>query len=243
MHHPTRAASGWPPGGSGGPAAAASRAGSLCCGLMLRYRTRGGRARGRSSSRRRSLKPRKPPLVRGSIDRSAAASRAPWMACAAARACVATGVKLSRPWRCSVLAAPAPAVICVGRLEKKWVSAIPRRSDTTLQQLLRSGSDATILQRVEPSDAANAVAQPANKIEACPAAGDFQAYGKSRLPGQMSRHVKKPPACGRFGLVLVSYSASLGARRLLFTPHPGAYSSRSGAEKRPSGSRIAALKH
>ena len=109
MHHPKRAACDWPPGGSGGPAAAASRAGSLCCGLMLRCRTRGGRARGRSSSRPQILRPRMRLLVIGSIDRSAAAaSRAPWMACATARACVATGVKLSRPWRCSVLAAPAP---------------------------------------------------------------------------------------------------------------------------------------
>ena len=34
---------------------------------------------------------------------------------------------------------------------------------------------------------------------------DFQVHRKSRLPGQMSRRVEKPPACGRFGLVLVSY--------------------------------------
>ena len=48
-------------------------------------------------------------------------------------------------------------------------------------------------------------------------------YGKSRLPGQMSRRVEKPPACGCFGLVLVSYRPlALSARRLLFTAHLGA---------------------
>ena len=86
MHHPKRAACGWPPGGSGGRAAAASRAGSLCCGLMLRYRTRGGRARGRSSSLPQILKPHRPPRVIGSLDRPAAASRAPCGCLAASRA-------------------------------------------------------------------------------------------------------------------------------------------------------------
>ena len=89
--------------------------------------------------------------------------------------------------------------IAVGWPEKNVFQPVPRRSDDTTAAAARRGSDATILQRVEPSDAANAVAQPANKIEACPTAGDFQAYRKSRLPGQMSRRVEKPPACGRFG--------------------------------------------
>ena len=35
---------------------------------------------------------------------------------------------------------------------------------------------------------------------------DFQVHRKSRLPGQMSRRVEKPTACGRFGLMLVSYT-------------------------------------
>ena len=82
---------------------------------------------------------------------------------------------------------------------KNGFQPVPLRSDDTTAAAARRGSDATILQRVEPSDAANAVAQPANKIEACPTAGDFQAYRKSRIPGQMSRRAEKPPACGRFG--------------------------------------------
>ena len=58
-------------------------------------------------------------------------------------------------------------------LEKNGFQPVPLRSDDTTAVAARGGSDATILQRVEPSDAANAVAQPANKIEACPTAGDF----------------------------------------------------------------------
>ena len=96
--------------------------------------------------------------------------------------------------------------IAVGWPEKNVFQPVPLRSDDTTAAAARRGSDATILQRVEPSDAANAVAQPANKIEACPTAGDFQAYRKSRLTGQMSRLVEKPPACGRFGASIL-YSA------------------------------------
>ena len=40
---------------------------------------------------------------------------------------------------------------------------------------------------------------------------DFQVHRKSRLTAQMGLRVEKPPAHGRFGLVLVSYSASLSS--------------------------------
>ena len=137
-----------------------------------------------------------------------------------------------RAWRLALSCRDPGAALCSPRrLPQLSVSAGWKKSG--FQQYLgaairhcsscsSSGSDATILQRVEPSDAANAVAQPANKIEACPAAGDFQAYGKSRLPGQMSRRVEKPPARGRFGIVLVSYSPLASVRGALLFAHLGA---------------------
>ena len=36
-------------------------------------------------------------------------------------------------------------------------------------------------------------------VQLCRSRPRIQAYRKSRLPGQMSRRVEKPPACGRFG--------------------------------------------
>ena len=51
--------------------------------------------------------------------------------------------------------------IAVGWPEKNVFQPVPLRSDDTTAAAARRGSDATILQRVEPSDAANAVAQPA----------------------------------------------------------------------------------
>ena len=77
MHHLARAASGWPPGGSGGPAAAASMGVVYGCGRAHWNRTRGGRARGRSSSLPQILKPHRRLLIGGSPGRPAAASRAP----------------------------------------------------------------------------------------------------------------------------------------------------------------------
>ena len=86
MHHLARAACDWPPGGSGGPAAAASRAGSLCCGLMLRYRRHVNRARGRRTSLPQNRGPRRRLRGGGWTGRSAAASRAPCGCLAASRA-------------------------------------------------------------------------------------------------------------------------------------------------------------
>ena len=106
-------------------------------------------------------------------------------------------------WRLALSCRDPGAALCSPRrLPQLSVSAGGKKvgfSNTSAQRYdtaaaASCGSDATILQRVEPSDAANAVAQPANKIEARPAAGDFQAYGKSRLPGRMSRCVEKQPA-------------------------------------------------
>ena len=43
-------------------------------------------------------------------------------------------------------------------------------------------------------------------VPLCRSRPRIQAYGKSRLPGQMGLRVEKPPACRRFVLVLVSYT-------------------------------------
>ena len=86
-------------------------------------------------------------------------------------------------------------------LEKNGYSKPELRSDATLQQLL--GLAAMRLSCSSGAVRCSAIplaqlAQPANKI-ACLGSGYFQAYRKSRLPGQVSRRVEKTPACGRFG--------------------------------------------
>ena len=86
MRHPARAACGSPPGGSSGPAAAASTGVVYGCGRAHWNRTHVNRARGRSSSRPQILRPRRRLLVTGLIDRPAAASRAPCGCLAASRA-------------------------------------------------------------------------------------------------------------------------------------------------------------
>ena len=173
MHHPKRVLCGSPPGGSSGPAAAASTGVVYGCGQARYYRTRGGRGHAQNSSLQQNRGPRRPPLVKGSIDRSAAASRAPWL--------------------CRV-----------GWLEKKWVSASTSAQRVDTAAAARSGSNATLVQLWSRQMQRNASSR-SQLTKSMPAwlprsgSGYFQAYRKSRLPGQMSRRVEKPPACGRFG--------------------------------------------
>ena len=84
MHHPTRVLCGSPPGGLNELEAAASTGVVYGCGRAHWNRTHVTRARGRSSSRRQILRPRRPPLVISSPGRPAAASRAPCGCCLAA---------------------------------------------------------------------------------------------------------------------------------------------------------------
>ena len=86
MHHPKRVLFYSPPGGSGGPAAAASTGVVYGCGRAHWNRTHVTRARGRSSSRPQILRPRTRLLGGGSAGRPAAASRAPCGCLAASRA-------------------------------------------------------------------------------------------------------------------------------------------------------------
>ena len=84
MHHPKRVLCGSPPGGSSGPAAAASTGVVYGCGRAHWNRTHVTRARGRSSSRPQILRPRRRLLRGGLPGRPAAASRAPCGCCLAA---------------------------------------------------------------------------------------------------------------------------------------------------------------
>ena len=176
MHHPKRAASGSPPGGSSGPAAAASTGVVYGCGRVHWNRTHVNRARGRSSSRRQILKPRRPPLRGGSPGRPAAASRA--------------------PCGCCLAASRAPGLPCLGVASHSSVTAAFRASAA------HRCSDVTACNPWSVSNAAMRRRASVGQNFGCPAlpvSAPHSGLQKESSTAPEESPCQEMKACGRFG--------------------------------------------
>ena len=175
MHHPKRVLFYSPPGGSGGPAAAASTGVVYGCGRVHWNRTHVNRARGRRTSRPQILTPHRRLLIGGSPGRSAAASRAPCGCLAASR---------------------APGLPCLGVASHSSVTAAFRAS------AVHRCSDVTACNPWSVSNAAMRRRASVGQNFGCPALPVSAPH--SGLQKESSTAPEESPcqelqACGRFG--------------------------------------------
>ena len=176
MRHLARVLCGSPPGGLNGPAAAASTGVVYGCGRAHWNRTRGGRARGRSSSLPQILKPHRRLLVRGSPGRPAAASRA--------------------PCGCCLAASRAPGLPCLGVASHSSVTAAFRASAA------HRCSDVTACNPWSVSNAAMRRRAAVGQNFGCPAlpvSAPHSGLQKESSTAPEESPCQEMKACGRFG--------------------------------------------